>query len=67
MKGQMQYVVDHADEIDKLMKVKAQVSQVKEIMMENIDKVYNYICQIPFLSDVHLSDCIYGVHFIIHF
>lgn len=36
----MQYTIDHADEIDKLLKVKAQVSQVKSIMLENIDKVF---------------------------
>lgn len=35
----MKYIVDHADEIDKLIKVKAQVSEVKSIMLENIDKV----------------------------
>lgn len=38
MKGHMQYIIDHADEIDKLLKVKAQVSEVKSIMLENIDK-----------------------------
>ncbi|KAM7485097.1 hypothetical protein LguiA_001106 [Lonicera macranthoides] len=51
MKGQMQYVVDHADEIDKLMKVKAQVSQVKEIMLENIDKAIDRGEHITTLSD----------------
>lgn len=35
----MQYIIDHADEIEKLLKVKAQVSEVKSIMLENIDKV----------------------------
>lgn len=39
MKQHMQYIIDHADEIDKLIKVKAQVSEVKSIMLENIDKV----------------------------
>ncbi|KAL0323465.1 UNVERIFIED_CONTAM: Vesicle-associated membrane protein [Sesamum angustifolium] len=34
----MQYIIDHADEIEKLLKVKAQVSEVKSIMLENIDK-----------------------------
>lgn len=46
MKEHMQYIIDHADEIEKLLKVKAQVSEVKSIMLENIDKV----SQIPFLS-----------------
>lgn len=39
MKEHMQYIIDHADEIEKLLKVKAQVSEVKSIMLENIDKV----------------------------
>ncbi|KAG6432117.1 hypothetical protein SASPL_103691 [Salvia splendens] len=38
MKEHMQYIIDHADEIDKLLKVQAQVSEVKSIMLENIDK-----------------------------
>ncbi|CAA0817491.1 vesicle-associated membrane protein 724 [Striga hermonthica] len=38
MKEHMQYIIDHADEIVKLLKVKAQVSEVKSIMLENIDK-----------------------------
>lgn len=40
MKEQMKYTIDHAEEIDKMMKVKAQVSQVKNIMMNNIDQVH---------------------------
>lgn len=39
MKQHMQYIIDHAEEIEKLLKVKAQVSEVKSIMLENIDKV----------------------------
>ncbi|MFS8014319.1 putative v-SNARE, coiled-coil domain-containing protein [Helianthus anomalus] len=35
----MQYCVDHSEEIGKLSKVKAQVSDVKGVMMENIEKV----------------------------
>lgn len=38
IKEHMQYIIDHADEIEKLLKVKAQVSEVKSIMLENIDK-----------------------------
>ncbi|KAK4344679.1 hypothetical protein RND71_034855 [Anisodus tanguticus] len=34
-----QYCVDHPDEISKLAKVKAQVSEVKGVMMESIEKV----------------------------
>ena len=35
----MQYCVDHPEEISKLAKVKDQVSEVKGVMMENIEKV----------------------------
>lgn len=35
----MQYCIDHPEEISKLAKVKAQVSEVKGVMMENIEKV----------------------------
>lgn len=38
MKEHMKYIIEHADEIDKLLKVKAQVSEVKSIMLDNIDK-----------------------------
>lgn len=42
----MQYCVDHPEEINKLAKVKAQVSEVKGVMMENIEKVrIVYLCQ----------------------
>lgn len=33
----MQYCVDHPEEMSKLSKVKAQVSEVKGVMMENIE------------------------------
>lgn len=39
MKERMQYIIDHPEEYEKLLKVKAQVSEVKSIMLENIDKV----------------------------
>lgn len=35
----MQYCVDHPEEINQLAKVKAQVSEVKGVMMQNIEKV----------------------------
>ncbi|TXG71755.1 hypothetical protein EZV62_000334 [Acer yangbiense] len=38
MKEHMKYIIEHAEEIEKLIKVKAQVSEVKSIMLENIDK-----------------------------
>ena len=39
LKDHMQYCIDHPEEMDKMAKVKAQVSEVKGIMMENIEKV----------------------------
>jgi non-homologous end joining protein Ku len=36
----MQYCVEHPEEISKLAKVKAQVSEVQDVMMQNIDQVY---------------------------
>ncbi|MBA0653098.1 hypothetical protein Goklo_020302 [Gossypium klotzschianum] len=35
----MQYCIDHPEEVSKIAKVKAQVSEVKGVMMENIEKV----------------------------
>jgi len=44
LREHMQYCVDHPEEISKLAKVKAQVSEVKGVMMENIEKVHmNYL------------------------
>lgn len=44
MKEHMQYTVDHAEEIiGKLAKVKAQVSQVKSAMLDNIVKVRQHV------------------------
>ncbi|KAL8149940.1 hypothetical protein AgCh_006809 [Apium graveolens] len=43
----MQYCVDHPEEINKLAKVKAPVSEVEVVMMENIEKLRdfgNYFC-----------------------
>ncbi|KAL6564014.1 hypothetical protein OROHE_005254 [Orobanche hederae] len=51
LKEQMQYCVDHPDEISKLAKVKAQVSEVKGVMMENIEKVLDRGEKIELLVD----------------
>lgn len=40
LKEQMKYCDQHPEEIDKLAKVKAQVSEVKGVMMQNIEKVH---------------------------
>ena len=42
LREHMQYCVDHPEEISKLAKVKAQVSEVKGVMMENIEKVQRH-------------------------
>ncbi|KAG6787908.1 hypothetical protein POTOM_003955 [Populus tomentosa] len=51
LKGHMQYCVDHPEEISKLAKVKAQVSEVKGVMMENIEKVLDRGDKIELLVD----------------
>lgn len=38
LKEQMQYCMDHPEELSRLSKVKVQVSEVKGIMLDNIDK-----------------------------
>ncbi|KAB2601660.1 vesicle-associated membrane protein 721-like [Pyrus ussuriensis x Pyrus communis] len=50
-KEHMQYCVDHPEEISKLAKVKAQVSEVKGVMMENIEKVLDRGEKIELLVD----------------
>ncbi|XP_076892460.1 putative vesicle-associated membrane protein 726 [Bidens hawaiensis] len=51
MKEQMQYCVSHPEEISKIAKVKAQVSEVKGVMMENIEKVLERGEKIELLVD----------------
>ncbi|KAM7262473.1 hypothetical protein ACFE04_000156 [Oxalis oulophora] len=51
LKEHMQYCMDHPDEVNKLAKVKAQVSEVKGVMMENIDKVLDRGEKIEILVD----------------
>lgn len=51
LKDHMQYCVDHPEEINKLAKVKAQVSEVKGVMMENIEKVLDRGEKIEVLVD----------------
>ncbi|GMH02528.1 hypothetical protein Nepgr_004367 [Nepenthes gracilis] len=51
LKEQMQYCVDHPEEVNKLAKVKAQVSEVKGVMMENIEKVLDRGEKIELLVD----------------
>lgn len=58
LREQMQYCMDHPEEISRLSKVKAQVSEVKGIMMENIEKVIDRGQQIDVLvtRTEHLND-----------
>ncbi|KAH6786799.1 vesicle-associated membrane protein 726 [Perilla frutescens var. hirtella] len=51
LKEQMQYCVDHPDEISQIAKVKAQVSEVKGVMMQNIEKVLDRGEKIELLVD----------------
>ncbi|XP_071736345.1 putative vesicle-associated membrane protein 726 [Rutidosis leptorrhynchoides] len=51
MKDQMRYCVSHPEEISKIAKVKAQVSEVKGVMMENIEKVLDRGEKIELLVD----------------
>uniref|UniRef100_A0A6V7QTG6 Vesicle-associated membrane protein 726 n=1 Tax=Ananas comosus var. bracteatus TaxID=296719 RepID=A0A6V7QTG6_ANACO len=51
LKEHMQFCVDHPEEISKLAKVKAQVSEVKGVMMENIEKVLDRGEKIELLVD----------------
>lgn len=51
LKEQMQYCADHPEEISKLAKVKAQVSEVKGVMEQNINSVLDRGVQIEVLVD----------------
>lgn len=51
LKEHMRYCVDHPEEISKLSKVKAQVSEVKGVMMENIEKVIDRGAKLDDLTD----------------
>ncbi|CDO99425.1 unnamed protein product [Coffea canephora] len=51
LKEHMKYCVDHPEEINKLAKIKAQVSEVKGVMMENIEKVLDRGEKIELLVD----------------
>ncbi|ONK61585.1 uncharacterized protein A4U43_C08F31500 [Asparagus officinalis] len=51
IKEHMQYIVEHADEIEKVLKVKAQVSEIKSIMLENIEKAVDREEKLTDLTD----------------
>lgn len=47
----MQYCVEHPEEVSKLAQVKAQVSEVQEVMKANIDQVYSGNMAIPYFPN----------------
>ncbi|XAR53518.1 hypothetical protein NMG60_11022106 [Bertholletia excelsa] len=51
LKEHMQYCMNHPDEISKLSKLKAQITEVKGIMMDNIEKVLDRGEKIELLVD----------------
>ncbi|XP_051129524.1 putative vesicle-associated membrane protein 726 [Andrographis paniculata] len=51
LKEHMKYCCEHPEEINKLVKVEAQVAEVKGVMMENIDKVLDRGEKIELLVD----------------
>ncbi|KAG8484673.1 hypothetical protein CXB51_023624 [Gossypium anomalum] len=51
LKEHKKYIIEHAEEIEKLLKVKAQVSEVKSIMLENIDKAIDREESLTTLAD----------------
>ncbi|CAJ2630821.1 unnamed protein product [Trifolium pratense] len=51
LKGHMQYCLTHPEEMSKLSKLKAQITEVKGIMMDNIEKVLDRGEKIELLVD----------------
>ncbi|KAL8162809.1 hypothetical protein V2J09_014298 [Rumex salicifolius] len=50
MKEHMEYVIEHSEEIEKVSKLKEQVSQVKNIMQDNINKALDREVQLTTLA-----------------
>lgn len=50
----MQYCLNHPEEISKLSKLKAQITEVKGIMMDNIEKVCSIIFESLLVIDMLL-------------
>lgn len=48
LKEHMQYCMNHPEEISKLSKLKAQITEVKGIMMDNIEKVHASFLRLSF-------------------
>lgn len=56
LKEHMQYFVDHPEEMNKISKVKAQVNEVKGVMMENIEKVNKLLPFPPLRTYIYIYD-----------
>ena len=52
----MQYLTEHPDEVNKIAKVKATLSDVKGIVIENIEKVCVHIFLFEYTTyDLHIN------------
>ncbi|CAA2959834.1 vesicle-associated membrane 726 [Olea europaea subsp. europaea] len=72
LKEQMQYCIDHPEEISNLAKVNAQVSEVKGVMIENIEKVQKssksrHYKAVLFLSPIRASCLLNYIRFLYRF
>jgi len=57
LKEQMEYCIQHPDEMNKVAKIKSQVAEVKDIMMENIERVCFYLTSNAGLQGLLLDGC----------
>ena len=56
LKEHMQYLTEHPDEVNKIAKVKATLSDVKGIVIENIEKVCVHIFLFEYTTyDLHIN------------
>lgn len=46
LKEHMEYCMNHPEEISKLSKLRAQISEVKGVMIDNIEKVWVWMCEL---------------------
>lgn len=58
----MQYCINHPEEMSKLSKLRAQITEVKGIMMDNIEKVCGLMFILPANPQMHCcayANCLY--------
>jgi hypothetical protein len=53
----MEYCIQHPEEMNKVAKIKSQVAEVKDIMMENIEQVCFYLTSNAGLQGLLLDGC----------